>query len=283
MCDRDHNVLRTAAGTAYAVRDLPQSQLRRLLQQPDALLWQNIDHPVKISHTTVMVTAELNLPGGRVRVAYKQYRPRNWWKALCGLFRGGRAWAGWRLGHALLARNIPTARPLALCQPRGRRPACRSYLATEWIEGAENLHLYGWRLACLPAEKRLRSAARCAQSLGQLVGRMHAVQVANRDLKAANLLVVDRQDRTTTYLTDVDGVRILRRLSPARRAADLARLAAGTEAHRWLTPSILLRFLRAYLSQLPGEPVAWKSLWREVAGRSRRLAERKRRRGEEVL
>ena len=158
-----------------------------------------------------------------------------------------------------------------------------SYLATEWIEDAENLHLWGWRVAILEESRRLPLAARCAESLGQLVGRLHAEQIDHRDLKGANLLVARRGDRLTTYLIDVDGVRFCSRLPPARRAANLARLAAGLEAHPWVTPSILCRFLRAYVREHDPGTIGWKALWRAVSRRALRNTRRKRRRGRQVL
>jgi tRNA A-37 threonylcarbamoyl transferase component Bud32 len=234
------------------------------------------------------VEADLQLREGLIHVAYKQYRPRNWWKSLCSLCRRSRARRNWHLARALMARGIATARPVAICETRRSRFFRPSYLATEWIESGENLHLYGWRLAGRPLRQRLRDAAGCAESLGRLVGQMHAERISHRDLKGANLLVVQPagpqgHGRTATYLIDLDGLRFRRRLSPARRAADMARLAVGLEAHPWVTRSLCCRFLRAYIAQLPPGRVAFKTLWRAVAARSRRMARRMRRRGEEVL
>ena len=123
----------------------------------------------------------------------------------------------------------------------------------------------------------------CAESLGRLIGRMHSWELAHGDLKASNLLVVEHPARVETYLIDADDVRIRRRLSLARRAADLARLATSLQAHPWVTPTILCRFMRSYVRQFPPGEVAWKPLWREVARRSDRLVRRKRRRREQIL
>jgi len=289
MGDRDHTVLRNDdGGEAFGVRELSKSELRRLLDDPDALLWKHLDHPVKIDYGSLIVRAELPLDAAPIPVAYKRYCPRNWWKAFCALFRQSRARSAWRLARELEDRGINTARPLVMCEPRQTRFFRTSVLATEWIEAAENLHLYGWRLADRPSRQRLRCAARCAESLGRLIGRMHALQIAHRDLKGANLLVKcqigpDGTDRISTYLIDVDGVCIGKRLSPARRAANLARLAVVLEAHRWVTRSICCRFLRAYASQFPSDTIAWKPLWQDVAVRTRRIIRHQRRRGEEVL
>jgi len=261
---------------------------RRLLEAPDELLWHHLHRPVKIDHGSLIVEADLCVAGREVHVAYKQYRPRNGWKSFCALFRRSRARRSWRLAQELVARAIPTAQPVALGESRTRWFAPRSYLATEWIESSENVHLFAWRIAGRPPSERLRLAARCAESLGRLVGRMHAEGISHRDLKAANLLIVPPRDpadvgTTETYLIDVDGMRVRRCLTSARRAANLARLAAGLEAHPWLTPSISCRFLRAYAAAFAPGTIAWKPLWRAVQRRTRRLIRRMRRRGEPVL
>jgi len=283
MGDRDHKVVHAGGGKAFGVRDLAERELHGLLEDPDELLWRNLHRPVKLGYGSLMVEAELTLVGGPAHVIYKRYGPRGWWKSFCSIFRQSRARRAWHLARALLARQVDTARPLAVCEPHRPWFARASYLASEWIADAENLHIYGWRLADRPIRKRLRRAARCAESLGHLIGHMHASQIAHRDLKGANLLVADRGDRVAAYLIDVDGARICRHLSPARRAANLARLAAGIEAHPWVTRTMYCRFLRAYVRQFPPGQIAWKLLWRDVSARSRRMVIRKRRRGEQVL
>jgi tRNA A-37 threonylcarbamoyl transferase component Bud32 len=281
--NRDYFALRGRRGEAHGVADLPQAELSRLMEAPEALLERNLRRPVKLGHSKLIVEAELPLASGPVHVAYARYRPRNRWKAFLGLFRRGRALRGWFFGHALLARQIATARPIAFCQARRSWLGRESYLATEWVEGAENLHLYGRRLAALSPSRRLRMAARCAESLGKLIGRMHACQVAHNDLKAANLLVVQRGDDVQTHLIDAEDARIARRLTSARRARDLSRLAASMAAHPWVTKTILCRFLQAYARQFGPAVPDWKPLWRQIARRSRRIIRRKRRRGRELL
>jgi tRNA A-37 threonylcarbamoyl transferase component Bud32 len=279
----DFITLRTAAGTARGVAGFRESQLAGFLEDPEGLLLRGIDRPVKISHEALIVEARLRVGGEVHHVALKRYRPRNWWKAFCGLFRRGRAMRSWRLAQSLRSHGIATPRPIAACSAHPWCPRRTSYLATEWIEGAEHLHQYGWRLAAFPSPARLRCAARCAESLGQLIGKMHAAGIAHRDLKAANLLVVDRDGSIATWLVDLDGVRIGRTVRPARRARDLARLAVGLDSHGWVTRAVCRRFLRAYTAQFPPGTIPWKVLWRETAGISRRMIERKRRCGEQVL
>ena len=275
-------ILRSRSGVVYGAAGVPDSWLRWLGQSPADLLWQNIACPVKISRQSLIVEAELPLGPATVRVAYKQFRPRNWWKALLGLLRPSRAVENWHRAQLLLAGRVATPEPVVACQPSGLRRNT-SYLATRWLAGAENLHIYGWRLASLPPKQRLCSASRCAESLGQLLGRMHAAGIAHRDLKPANLLVSEAAGHLATALVDLDGVRIVGHLSMNRRAANLARLAVGLQAHPWVSRAIYCRFLRAYLAEFPPGAVALKPLWRLVTVHTQRLLCRKRRRNQEVL
>ena len=280
---RGVTLCRAPTGLGIAAEGVPQVLLERLLADPEAPIHGGLDRPVKLSHGSVLVEAGLPLGGCGGRVAYKQYRPRNWWKGCCNLLRRSRARRDWAAARRLVALGIPTARPVLVLEPRQFRLRRRSYLATEWIVSSENLHLYAWKLAELPLGERLGRAARCAESLGRLIGRLHARGIAHRDLKGANLLVTDQGHGIETCLVDVAGVRFLRRLSRRRRAKNLARLAVGLSAHRWVPRTACCRFLRNYLRELPPEAADWKRLWREAAADSQRLRAKMQGRGEPLL
>lgn len=281
--NRDYVGIHGDQGSAYGIRGLPKDDLARLLSNPEQLLWRNLERPVKLGHSSLAVEAEIEVDGRPTRVLYKRFRARSGLRGLLAQMCGTRAVRAWYSGHALLERNIPTARPVAACEislPGRRR---QGYLATEWIEGAENLHLFGWRLASRPPKERFRRAAECAESLGEMLGRMHSRQIVHGDLKGGNLLVVDRNQQLQTYVIDADDVRIQRRLAPADRASDLARLVTSLSAHPWVSRTVGCRFFRAYSRQFPRGEVDWKWLWRDSVRRSLRLIERKHRRREPVL
>lgn len=281
--NREFYRLATAAAFGHAVADFPRDEFERLLAAPDRPLAEGVHRPLKLAHRSVVVQAELPLASGQVRVAYKRVRAKNWWKALAFFLRRSPALDAWQLGHALLLRGIATARPLMVCERTRFGQGRDSYLATQWIDGAINLHLYGWKLARAPADERRRRTRQTAAALGRLLGRMHAWQISHRDLKGCNLLVAERPEAVEAYLIDLDGVRLAGGLASVVRARNLGRLATSLEAHPWVTHGDRLRFLRAYLreAQLPAGD--WKALWRASAAASRAITRRLARRGRAVV
>ncbi len=276
-------IIDTPAATVWSDPAVPKSLLRAIAANPGQVIQAAASRPVKIGRESLVVAAELTVGDQSLPVAVKQYRPRTLWKALAALFRPAKAIENWRKAELLLARGIATPRPLLACRPRGWTASSTSFLVTQWISGAENLHLFGWRIAARPLALRLRVAAQCAAALGRLLGRMHAAGAAHRDLKAANLLVVEAGCDLIVYLVDLDGLQPGAQVLFQRRARDLARLAAGLAAHPWVTRSIGGRFLRAYLGEFPAESSDWKPLWRAIAGHAARIIRRKQQRGEKVL
>ncbi len=279
----DFVALRTPSGRSHGVSEMPVDTLRKISTSPETLLWENMHRPVKLDRGSVIVEADLRLGEDTVHVAYKRYRARKWWKQLLAPFRPARAVQSWQRGHALQLRGIPAARPVVAVDRRRPWYRCESYLAVQWIEGSENLHLYLWRMAEKPTQVRMRQANRCAESIGRLLGRMHAQRVLHGDLKGSNLLVADRNGRIESYLVDVDDVCLNAETSRANRVADVARLAASLEAHPWVSRTVRVRFLRAYLKAAGQKSTEWKWLWQAIARRSGRINHRKRRKQQAIL
>lgn len=286
--NRDFYRGRHARCMGLAVRDFSTADFAELLADPRRMLNLNLHRPYKLSHRSLVVRAEIPVSGQSVEVAYKRVRPRNWWKTLLHYFRRNPAMEAWRFGHALLERGIATARPLAVIErPRFGLPA-EGYLATLWIEGANNLHVYAWQLLTRPEAERRRRVRQVAESLGRLLGRMHSWHVSHRDLKGCNVLVVEHESAVDCYLIDADSVHIPRCLSPFFRSFNLARLATSIEAYDWISRADRLRFLRAYLSELHRRdpqawPANWQQAWRAVAKATRSIIGRLRRGGREIL
>lgn len=278
LTNRDFYRLVTAHGAAHAIRELALNALAAVLADPQSLIRRNIYRPLKLSHSSVVVEAEVSIGGAPLSVAFKRCRRKTWTKRLAGLFEPSRAWRSWYFGHALRARGITTPRPILVCQPAGIWPR-DSYLATEWVAGALDLHLYGWDLARRSPPERHRRVRQLAESLGRLIGRLHAWNISHRDLKALNLLAVEHANNIECLLIDLDGVRFCRRLTTATRANDLARLAVSLAAHPWVPKTARVRFWRAYAAELSKDNLAQRQFWKQVAVREAKIARRQSRRG----
>lgn len=263
--NRDFYRLRTSAGEAHAVRELSPALVEQWLERPAALWQAHVDRPVKLSVGSLVVEAELVGETRTIPAAVKRLRPKTWWKAVADRFRRGRAREAWHRGHALLARGIPTARPLAVYESH-RSSRSESYLVTEWLEGACDLHLYGWELVGRTAEARRRRIRQVAAAAGKVVGRLHDAGFTHRDLKGNNLLARESADDVELFLIDLDGLRHGGRPTRAACCKNLTRLALSAEMHPWVSRSDRLRFLRAYMKQqsTPSDG-GWKSWWRETA------------------
>ncbi len=283
MSSPNYVITPTSVSTVWSDPALPEPLLGRIAANPANLVRAAACRPVKIGRESLLVEAEWPVDGQSMRVAIKQYRPRKVGKALAAIFRPAKAMQNWRKAEFLLSRAIATPRPLLACRPRGWTTCGTSVLVTQWIVGAENLHEFGWRIAALPLARRLRCAAQCANALGRLLGRMHASGAAHRDLKAANVLVVEDGGEPLVYLVDLDGLAPGTKVTFQRQARDLARLAAGLTAHPWVSRSICRRFLRAYLGEFSTKGTDWKPLWTAIAQDAAAYVRRKQERGEKVL
>lgn len=271
--NRDFQRLRLGRTRVHAVRELDRDVLRSLAANPTMLIEQFQHHPLKLSHTSVVVQAELPIGGASQKVAWKRCRVSGWKRWLAPL-RRSRAMATWYNGQALWQRGIATARPLCVIDPPGRD----SYVAMQWLDGAENLHLFAWRIAELPRQQGEPLARATAESLGQLLGSLHRWRLAHRDLKWGNLLAVQRGEHVETALIDADALRIRRWLGQKERIRNLARFASSLVLHPSVRNSHRVRFLRAYLAAL-GHDRDWKTLWRHVAAQTRAMLAKKQRRG----
>ena len=275
-------IIDSPSSTVWSDPAVSGALLRRIAANPENLLRAAASRPVKIDRESLIVQGDLLLGDRSLPVAVKQYRPRSVCKALAAVLRLAKAVENCEKAEFLLSRGVSTPQPLLACRPRGWPASSTSLLVTRWIDGAENLHLFGWRIAARPLAARLRLAGRCAEAFGRLLGRLHKAGAAHRDLKPANLLVVENGCDIAVHLVDLDGLQPGVRIDFQRQVRDLARLAVGLAAHPWVTRSVCGRFLRAYLDEF-SEGAGWKALWRAISAEAARLIRRKRERGQEVL
>jgi tRNA A-37 threonylcarbamoyl transferase component Bud32 len=213
---------------------------------------------VKYSEIGLVARRWLQVGPHRVEVFVKHYPWRRRLAVIADLFRASRARRTFKLGHQLLAREVPTALPLAYIERRVGRVLIESILITEAVPRSVELRAFVQdELEKLPPRQRTRLRQSMAAGIGQVIARMYRAGWVQRDLKAPNVLVQhDGQGRPTLTFIDLDGVR-----SGGRdRFRPLIRLNDGLWGFDALTLSDRLRVLRSYL----GPRTDWKPIWREI-------------------
>jgi tRNA A-37 threonylcarbamoyl transferase component Bud32 len=271
-----------------AVADLGPAALQALLSNPDepfgpgALL-------LKDSRSSTVAEVDFLVAGQTCRVIYKRFRrpPARWRSWLKKAVRRNHALDSWQYGHGLRERCLPTARPLAVLVPRRDDPPGDSYLLTERITDAVDLHCHVAELMGLPVAERRFQLRRGIHQLARLIREMHRRQVAHRDLKATNILVQSRPvdqppglfDFGSFCLIDLVGVTLGRPVSRKRRVQNLARLHASFHEHPGLSRADKLRFLRVYLQWGLHGRLGWKEWWQAVAHATSAKVERNLRNG----
>lgn len=268
--NRDFQVFGNSKFRGHAIVGVAPELGRALADDPESPIRDHFDQVAKIGHGSIVTRGEWSIDGQPTAIAYKRTRAKAWWKRLLGLPRPSRATRGWRMANALRSRGIPTARPLLVLEPKRWWALERraGYLATAWIEDALDLHLYAWRIEKLDPVTRRDRVRRLAESLGRLVGRLHAWGFEHRDLKGCNILVRERSGGVDCLLIDVDGVRFAKRGQERKQADNLARLSTSARLHPWITRADRVRFLRAYSRELGLSRSSLGRLWRRVGSAS---------------
>ncbi|MBK9120835.1 MAG: hypothetical protein IPM18_14745 [Phycisphaerales bacterium] len=243
-------------------------------QLADPLRWfrtQEGSARCKNSHSAEILRTSLPHPDGEIPVIIKHPRARNWRRRMAQWRPISRSRRAWRMGQALLNREIPTARPLALIERRIGPLAVDSVLVTEAVAQAVDLETFLRRAGGL-----LRGTAwyRLKYDLMVIVARelrrLHERGFRHRDCKASNLLVVNEPELQICWI-DLDGIRIgrvPREDQPRPRNHELraiARLAASLEPLGLVTRADAARFLREYSAQFGAARTTWRGIWHAVA------------------
>jgi serine/threonine protein kinase len=235
--------------------------LETLLADPDAPFTGPGVKLLKDSRSSTVAEFEISCNGEPRSVIYKRFRVTTWSDPWAALVRLSPALRSWVQGHGLRERCLPTPRPLAVLHRCHGGLLREGYLLTEKVAGAVDLHLFVAGLVSLASVERLVLLRQRIEQVARLVRELHQRRLAQRDLKAANVLLsgVDQ-----VSLIDLVGVARYEQLPRARRVKDLARLNASFHQSAALTRTDRLRFLRVYLQWGLFGRGGWKRWWQQI-------------------
>ena len=238
-----------------------ETQLRNVLRRITPAADAKADNVCKNSHSASVQRALLEHESQSLPVIIKHPRARNLRRTLARLWPPSRSLRAWRIGHALLHRDVPTARPVAVLERRFGPLVLDSLLLTEAIPGAVDL---GTFLERAHAERtptqwvRLKHAI--TQQLALFVRRLQDRGFYHRDCKASNILVIEHPELKLFWI-DMDGIRAAADQPPARRMRALTRLHVSLLDIPGLTRTDRARFLIRYFARFGSAPDAWRAAW----------------------
>ncbi|HSW44130.1 MAG TPA: lipopolysaccharide kinase InaA family protein [Phycisphaerae bacterium] len=264
-------------------------QWKQWLRDP-LLLVTPTDHRlvVKESHSGMVCRGRLGLDADRsLEIICKRWMPRTWWKRVLHLFRASRPMQTWKRGNALLHRQIPTARPLAVLERRRFGLLLDSLIVTEYLPHTQDLDtLLTVALRQLPDPIRRTLKRQISASLSRVIHRLYDRGFTHRDLKAPNVLVQwnhAANEPPRVLLVDLDGLHPVRHPSPQSKCEALARLNVSLDHCKRVTLTDRARFLRTHLIR-PGHPdPLWRLLWSVIAAGSESKRRSRQRRQEKML
>lgn len=178
--------------------------------------------------------AELPTPAGPLPVAVKQFKNQGWRRRTRRRLSGSKAEKSWRAAHALLAAGVLTPEPVLLAE--SDHPEGASYYACRHLDDALEAR-YLLRAANVGTAERDFPEADVDAFLVALAGtlrRLHEARLWHRDMSSGNVLIRWRGDGAPPdlYLLDLNRTRIGRRLTPAQRMQDLARMGIQRREHQ---------------------------------------------------
>ncbi|MFN0136862.1 MAG: lipopolysaccharide kinase InaA family protein [Phycisphaerae bacterium] len=243
---------------------LDRSTWKRLLAAPLAWFERPGQERLKDSHSAQVTRVLLDTGAAQIPVIVKRPLPRNARRAARQSMPPSRSMRGWRVGNAMLHRDLPTPRPLAVLERRFGPFILDSMLLTEAIPGALDLEAYLRREF---GRSSRREWARTKRTLSAMVVRelrmLHERGFEHRDCKAGNLLVAPEPDLRVLWI-DMDGLRIVSRRDPRRELTALARLYVSLAEVPGLGRTDFARALRDYLARYGGSRRDWRETWREM-------------------
>ena len=208
------------------------TRLARLLTPRPAEILDNEGRGIK--RDTSSTVHSLSCNGGRYIV--KVYSRPCPWQRTKAFFLGSRAQKAWINGHRLLFRLLPAARPVLYLNQSFFARGGRSIVVFEEAVNLPTLDRYAARASRRALENTIDRLART-------VARMHNFFLANRDLKAQNILI---DGKGAPLFVDPDGVRPAPVAGLYIMARDLMRLNASFHHGGPVKKTDRLRFLSAY-------------------------------------
>ena len=219
---------------------------------------------LKKSKSSEVISLTLNDGAIERKLIYKKIFATKMLDPLLTLFRPDGSSRSWTMGHALIIRQLPTPRPLAMWHTHTLGLKVDGVIITEEIPDALDLPKYLLKIDLLDEPLKTQVLRVLVEKVAHLIRKMHDLAVSHRDLKSPNLMVSESGGDVKIWLVDLVGVRTHTHLPDDRKAQNLARLNSSFVNSKQISNTEKLRFLRQYLKWGMEGPFTWKAWWRKI-------------------
>jgi len=198
------------------------------------------------------------------KIIYKKIFATKMIDPLLSLFRPDGTSRSWTMGHAMIIRQLPTPRPLAMWHTHSVGLKVDGVIITEEIPNVMDMPKYLLKIDQLDEPIRTQTLRILVNKVAHLIRKMHDLSVSHRDLKSPNLMVSENGSTIKIWLVDLVGVRTHSHLTEERKAQNLARLNSSFVNSKQISNTERLRFLRQYLRWGTEGPFTWKTWWHKI-------------------
>ena len=166
--------------------------------------------------------------GGKIKGVYvKQHNALSFGRRLASLFVASAAMRSLWGAAVLLQSGYATARPIAAVEYRRRGILTKSLYLSEEVSGAKTAESFWCEdLMLLKGVQGYQKRRAFLARLARMLNSLHKQKIYHNDLKASNVLVLDRSPPTQEVLSliDLQGLRKCFYVSKRRRIKNLAQL-----------------------------------------------------------
>lgn len=225
-------------GKVIRLRSFPLGKVLRAMEEAGRVTDPGDPRALKLTSRTRVTVQEMEVEGALQRICVKEHRSTG---VLSRVFpavlnsRGRRFWVG---AWGLMVRGFQVPSPMAMWE-RKHGGFRSSGVVMEMVQDGIGLS----RFVASPCMKG-REGRRFVEEFARTLARMHELGVFHRDLKAGNIMVVDRGDAHSVLFLDLEDVRFQKRVTARQVALNLAQLDASIpDCVGWFSR---LRFLCMY-------------------------------------
>jgi len=236
----EFSVQKEKGWTIYRRKEFSLDRLKRAVEKHCTIVQHTPSSLVKQS-PEVMVSIVDDETG---RICVKQFIHSSWWDRFRRCFSRSKGYKAWLGGNGLRVRGVSSIAPFALLERDRKEGGWDSFLVMEAPMAGEEMD----RFLCkgFPGSQGKR---RFIEAFARWLTSLHQKGIYHLDMKACNILVSKKGEGWDFKLLDLEDVRFNERIDQKKLFKNLLQL--NTSVPKYVTRTDRLRFLRAYLQQLP--------------------------------